>query len=158
KPKRRTTMNVNKPKLSTLLIGSARQRAGLLVVGFLLALSSALWACDPQKKDGKIKVTVVVILASERPGEVDPRLKGIADEVNKKDPALKSFQMQSMSCLSLPANKEASFKLVEDQVAQVVIHHGADAENRVSLAVTAPRQGEIVYRTVCGKFLPIITR
>ncbi len=39
-----------------------------------------------------------------------------------------------------------------------MIRHGLDAENRISVSVTPPEQGEIAYRTVPGKFLPIVTR
>jgi hypothetical protein len=156
----RATMNANErnrtgkctPRWHSRLVA-----AGALAV-LLAAAAPGPRACGPKQPAGKIKVTVVVILASDRPGEVDPRLKCIADEVRKKDPSLQSFHLASMTCRSLAANEEAAFKLVEDQSAQVVVHHGADGENRVSLAVTPPRQGEIVYRTVCGKFLPIVTR
>ena len=30
--------------------------------------------------------------------------------------------------------------------------------HRVSLSILAPSMGEIEYQTVCGKFLPIVTR
>ena len=48
--------------------------------------------------------------------------------------------------------------VVDEVTAQVIVKHGADKNNKVSLSVTAPEQGEIVYRTVCGKYLPIVTR
>ncbi len=39
------------------------------------------------------------------------------------------------------------------------IKHGADKDNRVSLSIFVPSLGgEIEYQTVCGKFLPIVTR
>ena len=118
-------------------------------------LAESAGACDP---DGKIKVTVVVILAGEEPGAIDPRLKAIAAEVQKLNPSLKSFQLKTMTCKSLVQGEKARFVLIEDKAAQVTVQHSADKNNKVALAIVPPDQGEIVYRTVCGKFLPIITR
>jgi hypothetical protein len=112
-------------------------------------------ACDP---DGKIKVTLVVILASEEPGAIDPRLKAIAQEVQKLNPNLKSFQLKTMTSQSLVAGKKTRFALIEDKAAHITVQHGADTNNKVCMAIVPPDQGEIVYRTVCGKFLPIVTR
>ena len=112
-------------------------------------------ACDP---DGKIKVTLVVILASETPGPIDPRLKAIAEEVQKLNPNLKSFQLKTMTCKSLQPDEKVAFPLIDEKTAQVVVKHGADKDNKVALSITPPDQGEITYSTVCGKFLPIVTR
>jgi hypothetical protein len=106
----------------------------------------------------KIKVTLVVILAKEDGNAIDPRLKEIAAEVRKRSPGLKSFQLKTMTCKSIPPGEKTKFPAVDDQTTQLVVRHGADPDNRVELAVTAPGQGEIVYETVCGKFLPIVTR
>jgi hypothetical protein len=106
----------------------------------------------------KIKVTMVVILASEHSTQIDPRLKCIAEEVRKHDPTLRGFTLASMAWKSLAVNEKASFALVEETTADVVVHCCGDKNNRVCLGVTPPLQGEIVYRTVCGKFLPIVTR
>src|SRR5262249_27834101 len=65
----------------------AARSAGWLV-GPLAALAALVLLTGPAtaQKDKKIKVTVVVILASERSPYVDPRLKCIADEVRKLNP------------------------------------------------------------------------
>jgi hypothetical protein len=125
----------------------------------LLALLTGLTNggdCAPRGKN--IKVTVVVILAHDRSEEVDPHLKAIAAEVQKHNPSLRAFTLASMASRSLAVDEKGFFPLCEDRVVQVVVHHCADKNNRVGLAVTPPNQGEIVYRTVCGKFLPIVTR
>ncbi len=106
----------------------------------------------------KVKVTMVVILASEEGRFVDKKLTAIAEEVRLKYPNLKSFKLKSMATESLAAEEKFHFPLVENRKALVILKHCADKENRVSLAVTAPDQGEIVYRSVCGKYLPIVTR
>jgi hypothetical protein len=125
------------------------------LVAVLLAVPAGSAAAQESKK---VKVTVVVILASERSDEVDPRLKCIAEEVRKYDPSLRGFTLASMACKSLPVDEKGTFLLLEDRKAQVVVHHCPDKHNRVCLGLTAPLQGEIVYRIVCGKFLPIVTR
>jgi hypothetical protein len=110
-------------------------------------------------ENNKIKVTLVVILASEgNSDDVDPRLKWVAQEVRKKNPNLRCFKVKSMNRRSLAVEEKAVFRLVDDKTAQIVVKQTADKKNRVGVAVTAPDQGEIVYRTVCGKFLPIVTR
>ena len=127
---------------------------------FLSAAALTLFALGPSAAcpGTKIKVTLVVILAGEEGDTIDPRLKAIAEEVRKLNPNLKSFTLKTMTCKSLNPSEKATFPLPDDKKAQVVVHHGADNKNKVELAVTAPEQGEIVYQTVCGKFLPIVTR
>jgi hypothetical protein len=123
----------------------------------LLAL--AAFATPAAAQPGKrVKVTVVVILASDHDCGVDPRLKCIAEEVRKHDPSLRGFRLFSMACESLAVDEKASLRLVEGATTDIVVHCCGDKNNRVTLAVTPPGQGEIVYRTVCGKFLPIVTR
>ena len=120
----------------------------------LIRLTAQVAACPSEK----VKVTLVVILATEEGDFVDKRLKLIAKEIQEKNPNFKSFKLKTMTNKSLSADEKAQFALVDEKSAQIVVKHGADKNNRVSLAVTAPDQGEIVYRTVCGKFLPIVTR
>lgn len=128
----------------------------LCAVGLLATLAStpAQVPCPGQK----VKVTLVVILASEEGNTVDAKLTAIAEEVRIKNPSLKRFRLASMATKSLAAEETAQFPLVDKKNAAITIKQGADQENRVSLAVVAPDQGEIVYRCVCGKFLPIVTR
>jgi len=127
------------------------------LLGPLAALAFLVRPAAAQK--GKnIKVTVVVVLTSEHSDYVDPRLKCIADEVRKLNPSLRGFTIASMACQSVAADEKVALPLVEGTTADVVVHCCGDKNNRVTLAVTPPLQGEIVYRTVCGKFLPIVTR
>jgi hypothetical protein len=126
----------------------------LAALALLLGLAGPA-AAQPGKR---IKVTVVVILASERSSWVDPRLKCIAEEVRKLDPSLRGFRLVTMACQSLTVDQRTAIAVVEGTTAEVVVHCCGDKNNRVTLAVTPPGHGEIVYRTVCGKFLPIVTR
>ena len=118
-----------------------------------LFLSAGL-AC-PQ---AKVKVTLVVILATEKDDFVDKRLKNIAQEIQKLHPSLKSFHLKKMTDHSLLPGEKNILPLVDDQKALVVVKHGADKDNKGGLAITPPGQEQIVYSTVCGKFLPIVTR
>ena len=108
--------------------------------------------------DKKIKVTVVVVLARERGDKVQEELQDLAKAVRRKYPALKSFRIESMKCLDVAENERVTFKLPEKQQAEVVVGCAADHKKKVCLTVAAPTLGEIEYGTVCGKFLPIVTR
>lgn len=125
----------------------------IAAVALLAALR--LSACEG---DARCNVTILVILATERGDFIDPLLKDFAKEVQVKYPHLKSFKIKTMIKKSLSQDEKSDIKLVDDKSAQIVVKHGADKSNKISLAITAPDQGEIVYRTVCGKFLPIVTR
>jgi hypothetical protein len=116
-------------------------------------------AC-PRCHDEKdpVKVTLVVILASEEGNTIDPKLKAIAQEVQKRNPNLKSFTLKNMATQSVKPGEKVSLPLVEKRKLDMVIKHGADKDNRVSLSVSVPNMGEFEYQTVCGKFLPIVTR
>jgi hypothetical protein len=108
----------------------------------------------------KVKVTVLTILATDRDKIVDAKLECVAREVQKLEPKLTGFRLdlKHSSCQSLEAGSKVNFPLVDDQVATVVVQHGADKDNRVSLKVKPPQIGEIFYTCCCGKFFPIVTR
>jgi hypothetical protein len=84
-------------------------------------------------------------------------LKSIAEEVQKVYPTLKSFSLKTMHKNSYKPGEKVSLPMVEKQKLDMVIKHGADKENRVTLVATAPSMGPIEYQSVCGKFLPIVT-
>jgi hypothetical protein len=130
--------------------------AVLVLGGVAAACSQPFGDCGGAPK--KIKVTVVVVLASEEGNEIDPRLTHVAEELRKRDKRLSSFKVKSITVRKLAENEKSVFKLVDEKSADVVVKHGADEGNRVGIAVTAPDQGEIVYRAACGKYLPIVTR
>jgi hypothetical protein len=131
----------------------------LLLVPWILLPGGARCPHQQDKQpEAKVKVTVVVILASDRCPYIHPRLQEIAAEFQKGDPSMTGFMLVSMTEQSLPANKKFKFACVEGCCVEVVIHRCADEANKVCLAVTAPLQDEILYRCVCGKFFPIVTR
>jgi hypothetical protein len=122
-----------------------------------LVLAALLLGAAPASAEGKVRVCVIAILATENNDKVERRLECIAREVQKMNPKLTGFRLKNMSCQSLAVGARDDFKLVEDQVAGVLIVHAADKDNRIQLKVTPPQMGEITYVTACGKFLPIMT-
>ncbi|MCS7044748.1 MAG: hypothetical protein NZO58_00175 [Gemmataceae bacterium] len=132
-----------------------RRTAIVGTIAFWFAVPALLGAC--RSGDDKVTVYLLVILAKEEGNVVDKRLQEFAREVREKNPNFTSFALKTMTKVSLAPQQKHVFKLVDGKTAQVVVRHGADKHNKVSLAVTPPDQGEIVYVTVCGKYLPIIT-
>jgi hypothetical protein len=122
----------------------------------LLCVVPAL-ACGPDKKAKKVRISVVVILASETDTRVDRKLECIAREVRKMHPKLKGFRLEKLSCKSLPVGKADTFTLVEDHEASITVQKAADKMDRIQLTVGPPMMGDITYSTPCGKFLPIVT-
>jgi hypothetical protein len=131
-------------------------RYGLAVL-LLGGVTAWALACGDEKAPKKVRISVVVILASEKGTKIDKKLEGIAKEVQKVHPELKNFELAKLSCKSLEVGKADKFALVEDQVTSIVIQKAADKMDRVCLKVGPPMMGEITYSTPCGKFLPILT-
>jgi hypothetical protein len=125
---------------------------------WLLAIAAGPLAAAPCGDAEEVKVTLAVILATDRNNQVARELKGIAQEVQKKYPNLLGFRLEEITCKSLSVGKSEKFALVDDEVATVLVRYAADNKNRVGLTVKPPLQGEIQYTTCCGKFLPMVTR
>jgi hypothetical protein len=133
------------------------------VVSFLLAISCFFHPghCEPQvagKQEGKVKITVVVILANDRCTVVDPRLKSIADQAVLLEPKLTGFSLFSMTNATVAAGQKATFTCVEKDQVEVTCCHCVDEANKVCLKVNLPHGEEVKYTVVCGKFLPFMTK
>ncbi|MFO0879881.1 MAG: hypothetical protein U0840_21245 [Gemmataceae bacterium] len=131
-------------------------RGWCLPLGLLLLVSWVSQAC-PDEKPRKVRVTVLVMVASEKDEKTDKKLEEIAREVRKTHPRFKGFKMVSLSDKSLAVGESDKFDLVEDQQAAITVLRTADKFDRVRLKVGPPMMGEITYSTPCGKFLPILT-
>ena len=127
-----------------------------LMGGALLVV--AWFAVAPPCRAENVQVTIVAVLANDRDGKVDEKIKCIADEARKRDPSLTGFRLARSSCKSLPVGSKETFALVDDEVAVVTIKHGADKDDMVEMTVKAPRVGEIVYSVKCGKCFAILSR
>lgn len=134
---------------------SQNTRLGLGMLALLCAAPFLLaWDNTPNRK---VRVSVIVILASETDDHVDKRLECIAREVRKMYPNLKGFRLGKMACKSLKIGDVSSFELTDDQKTSVTIQKAADKMDRIRLKINPPQMGEIIYSTPCGKFLPIMT-
>lgn len=120
--------------------------------------ASAAFCIKLPKATNNVQVRVVAVLASEAPGEVDPKLKCLAKEIQKRHPKLKSFKIATMTCKSVPEQGTETFKLVVDQQAIVTILERIDKKKCVRLKVIPPTIGEITYTTKCKMYFPIMTR
>jgi hypothetical protein len=119
-------------------------------------LGPAACGADEEVK-GKVRVCMVVILATESDKKIDKQLGPIAAEVRKMHPKLTGFHIEKVCCKSLAIGEKDQFELLDDQSAAVTVQRGADKNDKVRLKVRPPKMGEITYSTACGKFLPIVT-
>ncbi|MFQ3651177.1 MAG: hypothetical protein SNJ75_12655 [Gemmataceae bacterium] len=135
-----------------------RSTKPLLLSVMTLSLLGVLpvYACG-KPNDKQVRVSVIVILASETDSATDPKLESLAAEIRKTKAELKGFRLLKMACKSLPLGKADEFDLIEDQRATIKIKSTADKMDRVRLEVSPPSMGKITYSTPCGKFLPIVT-
>jgi hypothetical protein len=133
-------------------------RCFLLVACFGLAFLGEVQPVRACEKPKKVRVTVVVILASETSTEVDKRLADIAREVRRTNPKLTGFKYADMAWKSLAVGTKDKFKLIADQEVEVTVRKGSDPKDKVEIKIAPPSMGEITYSTPCGKFLPIITK
>jgi hypothetical protein len=128
---------------------------GLGLLGLLCAVP-IVFGDDPPP-DRKVRVSVVVILASETDTTTDKKLECIAREMTKMHPKLKGFRMGNLACKSLKIGDANVFDLAEGKTTTITIQQAADKMDRIRLKVGPPKMGEITYSTPCGKFLPILT-
>lgn len=128
-------------------------RRAILFCGLLALVLATPAVCA----DGKVRVSVVAIVATESDDKIDPKLECIAREVRKMYPKFTGFQPAKLSCKSLPVGVADTFELIGDQTVEVTVQRKTDKTDRIQLKVAPPAMGEITYSTPCGKFLPIIT-
>jgi hypothetical protein len=140
--------------MSLRAVRNVRWISALLALGLVAGLAAG----QQKKVEKKVRVSVVVILASEGDEKVDKKLECIAREVKKMQPKLKSFQLAKLSCKSVSVGTTDKFELVDNQLVSITVQRAGDPCNRVRLKVAPPKMGEITYSTPCGKFLPIVTR
>jgi hypothetical protein len=132
----------------------------------LVALLGVLAASAAHAEERHI--AVVVILATKDKNEVDPRVKCIAEEVQKLEPALTGFRLTRSTCKAVTIGARDSFPLVEDEVLEVLLHQvevkeGKEGkenqpQEKARLTIKPPLAGEITYSCCNGKFFPVLTR
>jgi hypothetical protein len=129
-------------------------------LGTVTILAGVLAQPGLARAQEKVRVTVITILATDQNKIVDAKLACIAREVQKSEPRLTGFRLdlKHSSGQTLEVGSRFDFPLVDDQVATVLVQHGADKDDRVGLKVKPPQLGEIHYDvSCCGKYFPIMT-
>lgn len=126
----------------------------LRILAVLLALAGGSRAADPPP----VKVTVVLVLASSAHAEVNPKLRALAEQLQKKNEKLTGFKLAATLEKSIPIGETHTFKLVDGKTMKVTVDSGKDDKTgRVGLTIDAPGLGEIEYTCVCDKFVPVLT-
>lgn len=107
--------------------------------------------------NGPIRVTVTVVLASTTDKVVEPKLKELAAEVQKRDKSFTGFKQVDSAAKSIAVGDSAIFDLVDKQELKVTVVKSKDENGRVGLTVKPPELGEIKYCCACEKYFPIVT-
>jgi hypothetical protein len=132
---------------------------GLRGWGFAaIILVAGPWIAAAHADDDKIEVTVLAILASEKNNVIDERLKDVAKEIQKKEPALTGFAVERVTKKTIRLGDKDSFTLVDEKEVQVALSQRDPATGRVTVTIKPPTVGEITYACCCGKFFPVVTR
>ncbi|MBA4063605.1 MAG: hypothetical protein C0501_07810 [Isosphaera sp.] len=107
--------------------------------------------------DDPVRVTVVVVLATDADAKVDPKLVDLARQVQKRDDKLTGFVIHATEAKSVAVGGSHTFALVEKQELKVTVARAKDADGRVSLTIKPPGLENVTYGCVCDKFFPVVT-
>jgi hypothetical protein len=107
--------------------------------------------------DDPVKVTVVVVLATDGNADVDPKLTELAKEVQKRDPKLTGFKLAATEGKSIVVGESYTFELVDKQELKVKVEKPKDSNGRISLTIKPPGMENITYGCTCDKFFPVAT-
>lgn len=112
-------------------------------------------ACQPADKP--VSVTVVIVLATEANATVDPKLKELAKEVQKRDPKLTGFKLVATESKSIPVGESATINLTDKQTLKLTVDRAKDKDGRISLTLGPPGMDAVTYACACDKFFPVVT-
>jgi hypothetical protein len=104
-----------------------------------------------------VSVTVVIVLATDQNATVDPKLKELAKEVQKRDPKLTGFKLIATECKSIPVGDSATINLTDKQVLKVKVDQSRDENGRITLTLNPPGMDAVNYACACDKFFPVVT-
>jgi hypothetical protein len=130
-------------------------RSSLVLIAVMAGFSAA-----PQPPADERHVTVVAVLATDKNKQIDPRVAGIAEEVQKLEPGLTGFRVVRSTNKPITLGKRDTFPLVDNETLTVLLQptDAKDGQERIRLTVKAPLAGEITYSCCTAKFFPIMTR
>jgi len=129
-----------------------------LALGLTLAAIAAASAGGGPGHAGDVRVTIAAITASSQHQTVDPKLREIAREVQRRQSDLSGYKLGQTDSRALNVGQKESFWLVDDAKADITVLAKDEGGERVRLAVKVPLMGEISYQTCYDKFFPIVTR
>jgi hypothetical protein len=107
--------------------------------------------------DGPVRVTVVVVLATAKNADVDPKLRDLAREVRKLDPTLTGLRIGGSARQSIPVGAGHTFDLVDGRGVRVRVERPKGPDGRVGLRIRLPDGSEMTYTCVCDRFVPLHT-
>ena len=113
-----------------------------------------LVACQAEQP---VRVTVVIVLATTEHGVVDPKLKELAKEVQKRDPKLTGFKLVATECKSIPVGETETISLTDRQELKLQVDKAKDVNGRISMTLTPPAMAAVTYACACDKFFPVVT-
>jgi hypothetical protein len=112
---------------------------------------------DPSPPQTPVRVTIVVVLADNQPGGVDPLLEELAREIRKREPQLRRFRIHAIEAQSILPARQGVFTLVDKQQAVIRVEAYPDEKGRARLTLTAPGIDQLTYSCVCDKYFPVVT-
>lgn len=104
-----------------------------------------------------VRVTVVVILATDADTTVDPKLAELAKAVQARDKTLTGFKLVATEAKSVPVGGAHTFELVDKQELKVTVTRPKDADGKISLTIKPPGLENVTYGCACDKFFPVVT-
>lgn len=107
--------------------------------------------------DKPVSVTVVIVLATDQNKTVDPKLKELAKEVQKRDPKLTGYKLVATECKSIPVGATTTINLTDKQVLKVTVNQSKDENGRITLTLNPPGMDAVNYACACDKFFPVVT-
>ena len=122
---------------------------------FVLAVFLFAAPCADDTKP--VSVTVVIVLATDQNAVVDPKLKELAKEVQKRDPKLTGLKLVATECKSIPVGDSATINLTDKQVLKVKVNQAKDENGRITLTLNPPGMDAVNYACACDKFFPVMT-
>lgn len=113
----------------------------------------------PEGADDRVRVTVVGIVATDRDTTIDPRLKGIVQAVQEKEPTLTGFRVVRVSNESVEVGGWADFSVCKEGKLPVRVAVNKSQDGKICITLKPPKhKGSVKYSCVCEKYVPIITR
>jgi len=104
-----------------------------------------------------VRVTVVIVLATDANNTIDPALAELAKQVQKRDPKLTGFTVHATEAKSIAIGDSATIELIDKQELKVTVTRAKDAAGKISMTIKPPGLENLTYGCVCDKFFPVVT-